>query len=50
MRSAAERVDVPVPGYAAPGAIAGAVAYLVSDDAAFVMGIAMPVDGGSTAV
>jgi NAD(P)-dependent dehydrogenase (short-subunit alcohol dehydrogenase family) len=50
MRPAADRIDVPIDGYADPEAIAAAVAYLVSDDASFVTGIAMPVDGGYTAV
>jgi NAD(P)-dependent dehydrogenase (short-subunit alcohol dehydrogenase family) len=50
MRPAAERIDVPIKGYADPEAVAAAAAYLVSDDASFVTGIAMPVDGGYTAV
>jgi NAD(P)-dependent dehydrogenase (short-subunit alcohol dehydrogenase family) len=50
MAPAAGRVDIPIKGSADPEAIAAAVAYLVSDDASFVTGIALPVDGGYTAV
>jgi NAD(P)-dependent dehydrogenase (short-subunit alcohol dehydrogenase family) len=32
-----------------PGEIAKAIAYLASDDAAFITGSALPIDGGSTA-
>jgi meso-butanediol dehydrogenase/(S,S)-butanediol dehydrogenase/diacetyl reductase len=34
---------------AEPAEIAAAIAYLASDEAAFVTGIALPVDGGVTA-
>ena len=32
-----------------PSEIAAAIAFLVSDDASFVTGISLPVDGGYTA-
>jgi NAD(P)-dependent dehydrogenase (short-subunit alcohol dehydrogenase family) len=34
---------------AAPGEIADAIAYLASDDASFVQGVVLPVDGGRAA-
>lgn len=46
----AERVRVPIGGRAAPSEIAAAVAFLCSDDASFITGIALPVDGGYTAI
>ncbi|MEV0198117.1 SDR family oxidoreductase [Nonomuraea sp. NPDC050691] len=36
----------PLGRVASPAEIAAAVAYLLSDDAAFVSGVTMPVDGG----
>jgi len=39
----------PVGRIASPDEIAQAVLYLASDDAAFVTGVALPVDGGLTA-
>ncbi len=50
IRPAADRVDVPIPGFAEPDLIATAIAFLVSDAATFVTGVALPVDGGYTAV
>lgn len=50
IRPAADRIDVPMPWFADPDLVATAVAFLVSDQAAFITGIAMPVDGGYTAV
>jgi meso-butanediol dehydrogenase/(S,S)-butanediol dehydrogenase/diacetyl reductase len=38
-----------LPGYSTPDDIAGAVACLASDDARFVTGVILPVDGGITA-
>jgi NAD(P)-dependent dehydrogenase (short-subunit alcohol dehydrogenase family) len=46
----AERVQVPIAGRSSPEAIAAAAAYLCSDDASFITGIALPVDGGYTAI
>ena len=33
-----------------PGEITRAVAFLCSDDASFITGVALPVDGGYTAI
>jgi meso-butanediol dehydrogenase/(S,S)-butanediol dehydrogenase/diacetyl reductase len=32
-----------------PEDVAGAIAFLASDDASFITGVALPVDGGQTA-
>jgi len=40
----------PIAGLADPAAIGGAIAFLVSDDAATINGAIVPVDGGATAV
>ena len=37
------------PGFGRPEEIAGAAFFLVSDDATFVSGVALPVDGGYVA-
>ena len=42
--------ETPLGRLAEPGDIAGAAFFLASDDAAYVTGIALPVDGGYTAV
>ena len=39
----------PLKRMSTPGEIAKAIAYLASDDAAFITGSALPIDGGSTA-
>ena len=40
---------IPLRRMAAPAEIAAAALFLVSDDASFVTGVALPVDGGATA-
>ena len=52
--SGAETIDVlevhdPLKGHATPEDIAAAIAFLASDDARFITGVTLPVDGGFTA-
>jgi NAD(P)-dependent dehydrogenase (short-subunit alcohol dehydrogenase family) len=49
-RPAADRVDVPMSRASDPAEIAAAVAFLCSDDASFITGVGLPVDGGFTAI
>ncbi len=49
-RAPAERIDVPMSRSAAPEEIAAVVAFLCSDEASFMTGAAVPVDGGFTAI
>lgn len=49
-RPGADRLDVPMSRLSEPAEIAAAVAFLCSDDASFVTGVALPVDGGYTAI
>lgn len=46
----ADRVDIPISRASDPSEIASSVTFLSSDDATFITGIALPVDGGYTAV
>ena len=39
----------PLPGMLTPDAVARAALFLVSDDAACINGVALPIDGGYTA-
>ena len=45
---AAIEATIPMARIAAPEEIAAAIAFLVSDDASFMTGAAVPVDGGRT--
>ena len=40
---------IPMGRPASPAEIAGVVAFLASDDAGFVTGVTIPIDGGQTA-
>ena len=52
MSEAVEQLAATAPARrpATPGDIAGAIVYLVGEDAAFVHGAILPVDGGRTAI
>lgn len=49
-RPPADRLDIPMPRRADPDEIATAVAFLCSDESSFITGVALPVDGGFTAI
>jgi len=44
-----ERGHVPLARWGRPEEVAAAIAWLLSDDASYVSGVALPVDGGVTA-
>ncbi len=46
---AAFRERIPLGHYAQPEDIASAIAFLASDDARFITGVNLPVDGGLSA-
>lgn len=49
-RPPADRIDVPMSRSSDPAEIAAGVAFLASDEASFITGAALPIDGGFTAV
>ena len=49
-RPPADRLDIPMSRRADPDEIAAAVSFLCSDEASFITGVALPVDGGFTAI
>jgi len=48
MRQRMEKMN-PIPGMPTPEDVAAAALFLASDEAAFITGIALPIDGGYTA-
>ena len=44
-----DRLEMPAPGLVSPEEVAAAVAYLASDAARMVTGVALPIDGGRSA-
>lgn len=46
----AGRIQIPIARAADPAEVAAAVAFLCSDDASFITGAAVPIDGGYTAI
>lgn len=50
IRPPASRLEIPMSRRADPDEVAAAVVFLCSDDASFITGVALPVDGGFTAI
>lgn len=50
VRPAMDRIDIPMSRASDPSEVAAAIAFLSSEEASFITGVALPVDGGYTAI